>query len=147
MAQENSDVVFIGESRRKRARVEPLPERDWLRMADRMAGRISERVSAHVSQQVAFSLSTECLECEEKDNRIRELELLLAEKSTAYEELHDSTMCSICVSTPPNRVLSCGHVFCSGCTDRIDDATLDEFIHCPTCRATTYKVNIRRVFL
>lgn len=163
MADEISDVVFVGESRKgKRARVEPIPESDWTLTADRMAdriadrmeyglaGRIGARVAARVNQQVAVSLSTECLDCEGKDERILELERLLAEKSTAYDELYDSTMCSICVNTKPNRILACGHVFCSNCIEQfriIDRFTVQPKIHCPNCRRVTFKANIRRVFL
>ena len=143
MSQENSDVVFVGESRRKRARVEPIPERDWIRMAD----RIGERVSEQVSHQVVLSLSSECLECEEKDNRIRELERLLSEKTDECEELRDRHLCRICVVSPPNRIFACGHVFCSDCSTTMEARCVGDLIRCPTCRTLSYRTDIRRVFL
>ena len=60
-------------------------------------------------------------------------------KEDVVNDIETLTVCSVCMDKKKDKVLDCGHLYCSECVNRLES--------CPTCRADIDKDKIRTVFI
>lgn len=54
--------------------------------------------------------------------------------------------CSVCMSEPPNVITSCGHVYCSECSNQIvRGASMQDVLKCCVCRCPTFRDDFWKV--